>query len=509
MGVSIMAAVPLEDLPDNLVPENDLPSEAIAIINAPETVAEKLSAPKSMWDIFTTPTQPQPFSVKDVLAQGAIGAGVGAALGAPTLVGAPAGALTGGILGLTSGTAGEVSRAMGNTPATTLAAETAFGLGTQTLGIGAKALTGLLPWKGRVVARMLPGQLEEKASKIVGEKMFGKDTYDILHTTENSEAVQNALKAEIFGADEVAFGQNIGKKASTILRDDYYNTLQKLKETNIVSSEVIPATFDKLGMKVTEAARKTTSMPNVFSTSPEYKLLLDDVAVLAKRDRMKPSEVVSLQKILRNELSKDPKIAATSRQDVLNLLQNGGVYTVAKKGAETETKTKIPEDARKALVARFDQYLERNVGEKQYSVLKAAEKQEFIAEARDTIPTLLDEQLRIGSPSVDNAIALINQSPTGKQDVINAYQQQIKSLDSPEAMLKYHRTNASKLRELGILDRQTSMDISKKIAAIPKGVSDIVRKQTLKNILIFPAAATIGAEVVGNDVINPLKVFNM
>ena len=40
-----MAAVPLEDLPDNLVPENDLPSEAIAIINAPETVAEKLAAP--------------------------------------------------------------------------------------------------------------------------------------------------------------------------------------------------------------------------------------------------------------------------------------------------------------------------------------------------------------------------------------------------------------------------------------------------------------------------------
>jgi hypothetical protein len=52
------------------------------------------------------------------------------------------------------------------------------------------------------------------------------------------------------------------------------------------------------------------------------------------------------------------------------------------------------------------------------------------------------------------------------------------------------------------------MEISDKIKAIPKGVSDIVRKQTLKNILIFPAVSTIGAEVVGNDVINPLKVFS-
>jgi len=215
-----------------------------------------------------------------------------------------------------------------------------------------------------------------------------------------------------------------------------------------------------------------------------------------------------LRQILSNELSKDPALAATSRQDVLNLLQNGGIYTVSKKGAEAETKTKIPEEARKALVNRFDQFLERSVGEKQYSVLKAAEKQEFIAEAKDTIPTLLDEQLRIGSPSVDKAIDLINQSPTGKQDVLNAYQQQIKSLDTPEAMLKYHRTNASKLRELGILDRKTSMEISDKIKAIPKGVSDITRKQTLKNILIFPSAATIGAEVIGNDVINPLKVFS-
>ena len=463
----------------NAFDEFSLSPEAIATITAPETVAEKLSAPKSMWDIFTTPIQPQPFSVTDVLAQGAIGAGVGGALGAPTLVGAPAGALTGGVLGLTSGTAGEVSRAMGNTPATTLAAETIFGLGTQTLGIGAKAVSGLLPWKGRVLSKILPGQLEEKASKIVGEKMFGKDTYEILHTTDNSEAVQNALKAEIFGADEVAFSQNIGKKASTILRDNYYNTLKDLQTSN-----------------------------KVFAKSPEYINLMKDVAVLAKRTNISKTEIGNLRQILSNELSKDPAVAATSRQDVLNLLQNGGIYTVSKKGAEAETKTKIPEDARKALVNRFDQFLERSVGEKQYSVLKAAEKQEFIAEAKDTIPTLLDEQLRIGSPSVDNAIALIKQSPTGKQDVFNTYQQQIKSLDSPEAMLKYHRTNASKLRELGILDRKTSMEISDKIKAIPKGVSDIVLKQTLKNILIFPSAATIGAEVVGNDVINPLKVFS-
>ena len=82
-------------------------------LNAPQTVMEKLTTPKSAWETFTSPTTPEDFSMKDVGVEGAIGAGIGAALGAPTLIGVPAATLTGGILGLTSGLAGETSRAMG------------------------------------------------------------------------------------------------------------------------------------------------------------------------------------------------------------------------------------------------------------------------------------------------------------------------------------------------------------------------------------------------------------
>lgn len=478
-------------------------------LNAPQTVTEKLEAPKSAFETFTSPTTPEPFTGKDILAQGVIGAGIGGALGAPTLIGAPAGALTGGILGLTSGMAGEVSRAMGNTPATTLGLETLFGLGTQGIGLATKGVAKLLPWKGRVIANMLPGNLEANATKIVGEKMFGKDTYSLLHTTENSEAVQNALKSEIFGNDLTTLGQNVDKKASDILRDNYYNTVKDLKSQNLVSGELVPATYSSMGIPITKAGVKVTKLPNVFSTSPEYKSLMDDVSVLAERERMSPSEVRSLQTILRNELSKNPKVAETAHQDVLNLLQNGGIYTVGKKGAEVETKTKIPEEARKALVTRFDQYLERNVGEKQYGILKNAEKQEFIAEARDAIPTLLNENFRLGSPEFTNAINLIEQSPNGKQEVINAFNQHLKNLENPEDMKKAYNSIAPKLRALKILDRQTSSNISQKIAAIPKGVSDIVKAQTLKNLLIFPTISTTGAELIGNDKVNPLKVFNM
>lgn len=503
-----MASVPLDDLPNNLVPENDLPEEIVSAINKPMSVSEQLAAPKSAWETFTTPIEPQEFSGKDVLTEGAIGAGIGAALGSPTLIGAPAGALTGGILGLTSGMAGEVSRAMGNTPATTLGLEALFGLGTQGIGLAAKEATKLLPWKGRVLSAMLPGNLEKNASKIVGERMFGKDTYGLLHTTENSEATQTALKNQIFGNDIDLLTSNVDKKASDILREGYYNTLKELKDTTITTTEQIPATFSRFYNKeVTKPSIKVTKLPNVFSTSPEYKLLLDDVDTIAQRTNMSSGEIRDMQQILRNELSKKPAIAETSQSDVLNLLQNGGVYTVAKKGGEAETKTKIPEEARKALVKRFDQYLERNVGEKQYSILKNAERQEFIAEARDAIPTLLDEGFRLGSPEFTKAISLIEQSPTGKQDVINAFNQHIKNLENPEDMKRAFVSIAPKLRALKIIDRKGTSDISQKIRATQKGTSDLVKAQTLKNILIFPTISTTTSEVIGNDRLNPFKVL--
>ncbi|CAB4240831.1 hypothetical protein UFOVP22_13 [uncultured Caudovirales phage] len=477
-------------------------------LNAPQTVMEKLTTPKSAWETFTSPTTPEDFSMKDVGVEGAIGAGIGAALGAPTLIGVPAATLTGGILGLTSGLAGETSRAMGNSPATTLAAETLAGLGIQGAGIATKGIAKLLPWKGRVISNLLPGNLEANASKIVGEKMFGKDTYGVLHTTENSEATQNALKQELFGNDINVLDNLSNEKVSNILRNDFYNSVKDLKEQTLNITNPIEKVTNLFSKRIAPPVATTSKLPNVFSVSPEYKALMTDISALAERDRMSPAEIKSLQTILRNELSKNPIIADTAHQDVLNLLQNGGIYTIAKKGAEVETKTKIPEEARTALVKRFDQYLERNVGEKQYSILKNAEKQEFIAEARDAIPTLINENFRLGSPEFTKAISLIEQSPTGKQEVINAFNQHLKSLDNPEDMKKAYNSIAPKLRALKILDRQTSSNISQKIAAIPKGVSDLVRNQTIKNLLIFPAISTATSEVVGNDKINPLKAFS-
>jgi hypothetical protein len=168
-------------------------------LNQPTTATEVLNEPQTAFQKFTSPTEPTPFNLKNVAADVAIGAGTGALLGSPTWVGTVPAAGLGGFLGLTGGVAGETARTLGASPATQMAAETVASLGTQGALMGIKGAAKLLPWKGRVLTNLIPNNVEQRAAIVVGEKMFGKDTYGVLHTTENSEAAQTALKAQIFG----------------------------------------------------------------------------------------------------------------------------------------------------------------------------------------------------------------------------------------------------------------------------------------------------------------------
>jgi hypothetical protein len=380
--------------------------------------------------------------------------------------------------------AGETARSIGASPASAFLAETLGGLGTNVAAKGATGLLALVPsWRVRQVVKSLPGgRVAENARNVVGEKMFGKDKFNTFFTTENSEATQQALKQELFGQDLTKLGSNIDRKASDILRDQFYNSTKNLKQSG-----------------------------NTFSTSPEYTALIDDARALKERGKMTVEELNNLQKIVRLELSKNPKVEPFAQQDMLNLIQNGGVYTVSKKGAEVETKTKIPEDIREKLKERFDEYLQRNLGDKQYSTLKAAERQEYIAEARDAMPTLLNEGLKFSSKTFQDTIKTIKNSPEGKKDFMAMVNQHLNKQDTPEKMLTEWRRLSTGLRELNVISTKEASDIMKKVAELPKNVDALTRRKNLQNIILFPAVAATGAELQTNDKIplNPLRMFNM
>jgi hypothetical protein len=469
-----------------------------------QTATEVLTEPKSAFEQFTSPTEPVPFNLKNVAADVGIGAGMGALVGSPTWLGTVPAAGLGGFLGLTGGVAREISRTLGASPATQMAAETVASLGTQGALMGIKGAAKLLPWKGRALTNLIPNNVEQRAATVVGERMFGKDTYGVLSTTENSEAAQTALKAQIFGNDLAQLGQNVDRKASDLLRDNFYENLKNLKSQVRVTRETTPAQYSPFGLEVAPKTVTKTSTPNVFATSPEYKALMDDVNALIERGQMTAGEAGNLKKTLFSELSTNPKVAPFAAKDVLNLIQNGGVYTVAKKGAEIETKTKIPEAARDVLKTRFDDYLQRNLGEKQYSVLKSAERQEFIAEARDAMPTLINEGFKFGSPEFTKVISLVKQSPEGKNDLLAAMNQFIKNQSDPDKMVTEFKRIAPGLRELGIIDRAQSGQIMQRILTVPKNIDAAVRRKTIQNILLFPAMTT-----TINQGVSALDVFSM
>jgi len=468
-------------------------------LNQPTTTSETLTAPKTAWEQFTSPGPEHDFSLKNVGTEAAIGAGMGAVLGSPTWVGVLPAAGLGGLLGATGGLAGEAARTMKASPATALTAELVASLGTQGGLMGIKGAAKLLPWKGRVLSNLIPNNVEQRASEVVGERMFGKDTYGVFHTTENSEATQNALKSQIFGGNLGALAASVDTKASDLLRTDFYANLKNLKSQVSVTKEVTPAQYSAMGLEVAPKVVTKTTTPNVFATSPEYKTLMDDVNALIERGQMTAGEAGNLKKTLFSELSTNPKVEPFASKDVLNLIQNGGVYTVAKKGAEIETKTKIPEAARDALKTRFDEYLQRNLGEKQYSVLKSAERQEFIAEARDAMPTLLNEGFKFGTPEFTKVINLVKQSPEGKNDLLAALNQHIKNLSDPEKMVSEFKRIAPGLRELGVLDRAQSGTMMQKVLSVPKNIDKAVRAKTLQNILIFPAVSVATSEGIGRS----------
>jgi hypothetical protein len=127
------------------------------------------------------------------------------------------------------------------------------------------------------------------------------------------------------------------------------------------------------------------------------------------------------------------------------------------------------------------------------------------------MPTLLNEGFKFGTPEFTKIINLVKQSPEGKKDLMGALNQHLNSIEDPQKMLKEWQRIAPGLRELGVLDRQGTADIMKKVAELPKNVDKLTLKKNLQNLILFPAVAATGAELQSNDKIplNPLRMFNM
>lgn len=439
---------------------------------------------------ITNPNEPMPFDWSNV----GVATGIGAALGGVTGVGTVAGAVG----GAASGVAGEVSRALGGSDAATFGAELLGGTIPAMTKTIAKPLIKAISYRGGRVADMVPDSTEQIALQKAKEKLYGKDTIDVIHTTENSDAVQMSLRTELF--PNAIIPEN--KSVSTYMRESMYEKIRGLRNTQKV--EVTPQGNGVVpyGQRAGDTIEVKPDS-QIFSKSPEFKdLMTKDIKALYERDRISKSELASLHKIVRTDSSADPVVVATSTEDIINLIQNGGTFV--REGVEQK---KIPEEAQKALRERFNQFLERNLGTQEYNKLKEVEKMEFVARARDTIPTLLDNKFRLGSNEYEKVLSFIKDSPEGKRDFSKALLQHISSLKDEAQMKREFIRLRPAIAESKVMSKEELASLSSKINAFDKTVKSEKRLELLKQTIISPLVGVAASESA--DKVNPVKIFSL
>lgn len=408
---------------------------------------------------FFDPTAPQDFSLKNV----AVGAGIGAGVG--TLIGGfPFGTLGGAVSGATGTGAGEVARTMGTSPATQITTELiAGGLPSAIKKFGTKAL-GLVTWKGERLSNMLKSTSDEEFAALVAkEKTFGSPTFKGLYSTKNSDLTQSALKSDLLNSGVQVADDEL---ASVAVRKQLYANMKA---------------------------------NNPFVKSTEYAELGDEIAALRARKLISPIEERNLEKILKNQLNTNPKVANTANQDILNLIQNGGTYTV-----EGQTKAMISPDAQRVLRDQFNKYLERNTGKKGYDYLKGIEQQEFIAASRDSIPTLIATKFTKLDEPYKLALNNIAKSPEGKMEFAKAIDQHFYQLGetievagkqvgkeiSPDKLMKEFIRLRPAIEESGVMSRPQLEELTRRISGIPAMADKVIAKKYFTDIM---RGAIIGA----------------
>jgi polyhydroxyalkanoate synthesis regulator phasin len=413
---------------------------------AKQQLSEQLSP---VTDFFTKPTEPQEVSGKRILASTGIGAGTGALLG----FGVP-GAILGGLEGFTSGVAGEISRKAGAPEAVTLGTElVASGIpGLVKKAATSEAVKYLMSYGKRSIGSKIPEiSPEARAFLKAKETQFGKDVVQGMSDVTASEATQEALARQV--KEQMGIDVMAGEKVSNVVREKLYEDMGK------------------------------SGIPAFVKSPAEYKDMANRLDALVQRGRLTKEQAKTVDQIFKNQLSSNPLIAKTAGSDIVNLIQHGGIAkTVYKDGVPTkEISTLIGKEDIAALREPFDNYLEKHIGSKAFSNLKSIEQQEFIASARDSIPTIIKGFSKEGSREYTSALNNIAKSPEGQKDFLNAVNKHLMDVDKAGNMVKEWNKIKVGIKNTNALTPTQIKTIDQKITEIPAIISKEKRNLLIKN----------------------------
>lgn len=432
-------------------------SDQLTSSNLPQELAQDVSA---WWAARTKPNTPEPFdlatSAKRVGASAATMGAIGSVIpGYGTLAGAASGAL--------SGIAGEAARNLGMSDVATFGAEMVGGELPAVLEAGAKGISRVVSPAsyrgGRAVGLFESDRLRDESMNQVKKNYFGKPAFDLDVIPENTEAFQVATK-QALGIPETN-----PNSVSSIIRQKYYADVENLGQGG-----------------------------KGFITSPEHTELINKLNLLAKSNRLEKSEKNALNNILKLEVDKDPEARKLFAEELTNYIQNGGAFELSKIDGKPQIAQKINAKTQEVLRETFDKYLERNLGSKRFGELKAIERKEFEAKARDLIPSIISSKGTLPREDVDFILGNVKNSPIVKKEFSQALLQRLADpkLDTSAKLLSEFRKYNKDLVSLGVFDRKGLQEFYTKLNKFDKEVDKKAVRNLITNTLATPV---ISAEV--------------
>ena len=396
---------------------------------------------------FTDPNLPESFNFGRVATSGGIGAAVGSVI--PGV-----GTVFGGVSGIASGIAGEYARIFGLSDAEIMGAEF--------LGGGfPQAAYKVVKFVGNktLPSALIPPFLSTKNQDVrsiyrAKEWLYGPTKFKGMYTTKVSDSTQKVLrdKYNIIGDNR--------KKVSTVVRQQMLDGIDSTAMQTITIKTAKKQPKGKLIVPKSVAddlAQETTTkqVPNVFFHSPEFKTMLGELQILAKRGIIDKEDIGKVMSRAANQL--DPKIGVREGAlDLLNFIQNRGIKESKKVG---ERVAEISEGTQNSLRKAFDGWLQRNSDEASYNTLKGIEREEFIAEAIDSINTMVKTNFGMKDREFRAALDNIKQRPEGVSRFYEGLMAHFKGLGETA------RTKTSDLIDIPLVGRtKVGMSVSEDVA---------------------------------------------
>lgn len=438
-----------------------------------ESKPEEKSFIEKTKDFFTKGEEGHQFNPSEVykstLAGGVIGAGIGSIAGG---VGAAPGAVGGAGVGFVSGIVGETARTMGASPAASMGYEFVSGglssIGKQATSILSKAY---LNWHTKAAAKEglklseefgAPSIKSDAIGKAVKERVLGKKPESIpVEQTKNIDLINMSHQMEL-AQKGIVLKQ--GEKSTDVVRNQIYENMTKLTQSG-----------------------------KPFSTSSDMIALHTDLQTLLQRNLITKEQVSTINKILNNQKSLNPNVAAKANEDIVSLLQSGAVYS-----AKQDARQVISAEAKSALRNRVGEYYKSNVGKDAlgFEELKVMEKQQFQAKALDAIPNMVRENFKdVTSKSFkEDMLNISNSGIEGKSTFAKAVASHF-SDKAPEDFMREFNRLRKPLQESGIMDARSLDHLRVTLEHIPKDITKERWKQMAIRAFQGVASAEIHKEI--------------